>query len=246
MIRMGEKILHYRFRQLFPDPRVADRLEDGVQRASVIFETTPHLVKLFCLYTFTDLLSKHTTFGPSFVSDFVPTVDLSPTFFSNAFTVASTADVNTKKKGRPFKNNRLPGALHSCYDRYATQNALPSPKPSGSNLSHVLSYMKKQLRTAYCNNVFLHFDKYVKRYVGIKLKSSPHGSADGKEFGKLLRKVFRLLLYETSVDVSALNHLIGEDLVKDLLSILPLHGDGRFAHMEDHPEVYLPYMIHLN
>ena len=243
---MGEKILHYRFRSLFPDSRVAFRLEDGIQRAGLVFETTSQLIKLFCLDTFAELSTKHTSFGKDFVTDFSTIIDLSPTFFANAFSVASSEVSPGKKKGRPFKDNRLPQALDACYARYASQNALPSPKPNGSNLSHVLSYMKVQIRTAYNNNVFLHFDKYVKRYVSLKLKSSTFASLDGKGFKTLLNKVYRLLLYETTVNIPELNHTIGDPLVQDFLSVLPVHGKDRFLHMQQHPEVYLPYMIHLN
>src|ERR1044071_9144255 len=157
---MGEKILHYRFRSLFPDPRVSSRLEDGIQRAGLVFETTSQLVKLFCLDTFAELSTKHKSFGKDYVTDFATIINLSPTFFANAFAVESSEVSPGKKKGRPFKDNRLPQALDACYANYASQNALPSPKPDGSNLSHALAYMKVQLRTAYNNNAFLHFDKY--------------------------------------------------------------------------------------
>lgn len=69
--------------------------------------------------------------------------------------------------GRPYgdaKRSKM-AALHAEYDLFALRRVLPGVKPAATNLSYCLQYEATAMHTAYHNNVFMHFDKYVKRYV---------------------------------------------------------------------------------
>ena len=244
---MGERIHHYRFHKLFPDDRVSSLVADGVDRASQIFEAAASLVKLFTLETYSQLSTQYGGFSAKTAYEFAKIIDLSPAskLFSTAFTVAS-ADLSSKK-GRPFsKTNTLPGLLDDCYARHASNKALPLPKINGANLSHVTTYMVNQLHTAYRNNIFLHYDAYVKRFVSLKMADTLVVISDRKQRRKLLNTVFRLLLYENDVDATQLREAVGEERGAEFLSLLPVRGKERYTDLRRRPEIYLPYMIYIN
>ena len=246
-----EKVHHQNFDHLFSDKRVSDRLTDAVQRAHVIFETAGFLLKIFC----TEYLTGK-TFTTDVAKDFSLKFDLKNTIFSTALTVVCT-DFTSKKKGRPFKDNILSTELEQVYQRYCNLGALPVVKTDGSNLSHILSYMTTQLSTAYKNNVFLHYDKYVKKYMWQRLTEKVISTVGDllyerftKEEKKSLKKginaAIRMLLYAETVDEGSFKDLVGDKLGNEFLLLLPVKGKSRFFDLKKHPEKYLPYMIHIN
>ena len=70
--------------------------------------------------------------------------------------------------------------LHDFYDACASAGLLPTVKLPCTNLSVPKGYAADQLATNYKNNIFCHFDKYVKRLVRTRLTSAArteHGLA---------------------------------------------------------------------
>ena len=90
---------------------------------------------------------------------------LSQDCFDNALDVVSSKLEN--RVGRPYgaaKQAEME-TLHEDYEGFAKLGVLPRVKPAGTNLSYCLQYECETMQTAYHNNVFMHFDKYVRRYV---------------------------------------------------------------------------------
>lgn len=97
------------------------------------------------------------------------TVKLDKDGFENALDVVSSKLID--RVGRPYGAEKLLRMtdLHAAYINHATRGALPHDKPSGTNLSYALAYEAESMQTAFHNNIFLHFDKYVKRFMHASL-----------------------------------------------------------------------------
>jgi len=254
-----EKVHHQNFRHLFSDPRVVERLNDAVDRSHQIFETATHLLKLYSLETFSGLLPeiKTSSFDKSVATGFNAVIDINDaTLYSTTLTVVSS-DFTAKKKGRPFKDDALATHLESLYQRYAARGALPACKADGSNLSHVLSYMTTQLQTAYKNNVFLHFDKYIKRYVRQRIAETVIATLrktclddltkeQRRQLNKGINTTTRMLLFTETIDEDALADLVGDTLRVEFLCLLPARGRVRYFELKKQPGKFLPYMLHIN
>lgn len=164
--------------------------------------------------------------------------------------------------GRPYgalKAARL-ARLHGFYTAQVERGLLPKNKLSSTNLSNPKGHAAAQLATNYNTNVHVHFDKYVRRFVGVEL------TAEAKAvLGLSLRSTLpRSARREVNADVRA--------VVRDLLegqpsptcreglrpwleqnrpSLVPPRPSGaesnwRFLSQKTHPSRWLPYMVWIN
>jgi hypothetical protein len=248
---MGEKVYQRRYPQVFRDTRVQAKVDDAIDRCNLIFETATHLAKLYIQEQYDSHLNNNGgVFTHDVASSLASSLHLDQRFFSTVLTVTSTSDLS-KKKGPPFKDKgALASRLNGCYARYAEKGALPAVKTPGTNLSHILSYQTTQLQTAYTNNIFAHYDAYVKRFVKAlilhKVAAGNLTSAGRKQVGRLVSLVVRKLLYDGEVDQEELVNLVGVTLASNFLLLLPHRGNGRYLHLKNHPFDHLPYMIYMN
>lgn len=166
------------------------------------------------------------------------------------------------RAGRPYgadKARRLQH-LHAFYDECAMVGMFPSIKLSCTNLSVPKGYAAQLLSVNYKNNVFMHFDKYVKRLVRTRLTLMTRVEHDLAEDAPLPAGVKKRL----DTDVAA----VAEDLLEaraqpccraELVSwMLQLRAETvpaapatrppgwRCYQQKVHPEMWLPYMVWIN
>ena len=250
-------------------PEYTDSLHNAVLRNHTIVSTAFLLVKLWLIRSFDDLkivdildLTTMPTFDISLekfsksMVIFSNELELTDGFFLNALTVVSSN--HTKKKGRPFsKENTTVYNMYHFYDDMAKQGALPEEKSSGVNLSHVFKYEKVQMKTAYRNNIRLHYQNYIKRLIRITMTNVflKQKAVEGwkqldlhtrNEFSKERNLVVRYLMEpgcKKRKDASFPEQW--KPLYDVFKKVFPLDNNYLY-NLKMHPERFLPYMIYIN
>ena len=147
--------------------------------------------------------------------------------------------------------------LHAFYDDRAGAGLLPAQKTPCTNLSNPKGHAAAQMEVNYRNNVHCHYDKYVKRFVRVRMTAATrleHGlDADVRIPSELKRAL--------DTDIRTLS----DDLLQArapprcreaLVPWLDQHRPAlmppapaaagphwRFSSQKDHPERWLPYMV---
>jgi hypothetical protein len=237
-------------------------IEDAVQRSGLAFEIALQLAKLYFLDLFDDLIIKHGGFNHQVAQLMGCQVDLSSTFFSNVLSVVSNAHVlgeeregkSVKKRGRPFgaSKQQTIRAYEDCYQSHHRRGRLPG-KVDGTNLSHVFSYQATQMESVYSTNIHRHFDKYVKRYIHLRVKNAflDAGHCDTtwdltrearKEMKAVGNAVVKHVLYGGG-EPSILRWALLARSVK--MTLLPCNEtlNERYLGLKTQPARYFPYML---
>ena len=123
------------------------------------------------------------------------------------------------------------------------------------SISHILSYSVEQMITAYKNNVFLHFPKYVKRYVTCIMMSEAGIGRDfstdntikqqqrtiEKDMKKTAAKIANNLLY--GFDFEGMDDF---DIERFRISLPDNQSENRLYDMKKHYNQYISKMVFVN
>jgi hypothetical protein len=89
-----------------------------------------------------------------------PTIDIA--FIGRAFSVIST-DADSKKKGRPFKEDTMLDILKDFYNKFKINTDISVLNVN--NISYILGQEYKQILISITNNIKYHYDKHVWKYI---------------------------------------------------------------------------------
>ena len=167
-----------------------------------------------------------------------------------------------KRIGRPFgpeKKSRLQ-ALDSLYRASALEGLLPEEKTTCQNLSFSKGHAASQLAVNYGNNVHCHYDKYVRRFVRVRLMAATraeHGIANDAPLPSPIRR-------QLDRDIGAVSNDLLESrnpptcreelrpwVATHSVTLMPLpprtyDAYWRYRSQKEHPERWLPYMVAIN
>ena len=173
------------------------------------------------------------------------------------------AALKRKEKKQQEKDEK--GVLYGEVSKFFTDHCstiIPTVSSKGASLSHILNYSIEMLVTNIKNNIWIHFPKYIKKYILCSLIQSdptfdPETKKSLKAYRKMAWKYSNIILYgeeqaqgdEKEKDhennmpelplppVSAFQHLVPQ--VKD-------PSKPRLYDMKSRPFKYLPIMIQIN
>lgn len=195
-------------------------------------------------------------FTHQWASNFAKTIDLSKENFKHYFSVVNKAD--EKKQGRPPKaeTQEKLNKINSAFQRHSV---LGEPLQK-SNISFAIAYEAEKWSTVYQNNVFMHFDKYVKhcsqvladKYVvlenpDLQDKAKWEWTTEQRKQAKTLRDLWvKHLLYITDEEKTKRNLSVVPPL---LLTMVPegyYDPQKRLYDTKSKPELFFVYMIYMN
>ncbi len=228
------------------------QLEDSIKRCHEIFTLASQFLKLYIIDEFEKSITDSKCDKLKTFESFSKRFTLEHSFFSNALTVVTSELGN--KTGRPFKSDSDVANMYESYDRFRLQHIFPESKPDGKNLSHVFSYMATQLRTAYLNNIKLHFPKYVKRKLRLRMKKVMVTEANveawtslpfatRKSYEKIINQVIRRL-YDDEEDSNNLEEK-WQQILQETRKESNISKDW-LLDLYNHPHKFLPIMIDIN
>ena len=121
-----------------------------------------------------------------------------------------------------------------------TLNILPL-KSSAYSISHILAYTIENTLTAYNNNVWIHYPKYIKKYIRCcKLEENNLGRNDQPKEVQVLEKP---LLKEAAV---LTNSLLWDPNCEDSHRFVPTNSSNRLYDMKTNIDIYLKNMVLIN
>ena len=254
-------------------------------RLKHIITAQPLLERIdYAVRTLQDVVSRALVFGKLlFMADLVRELATNGGVFdarvasslSNAFPIGNDMIeewmdvVSGPLEGRPCrpysaeKMQRL-RRLHLFYEEKARGGLLPATKVACTNLSTPKGYAAQQLAVNYSNNVHCHFDKYVRRFVRVKLTTmvrDANGLADNPRaqlplpFKRSLELDIRAVCDDLLQARAQLR--CREDLRPWVMQhrpmLMPPRTAGaaedinwRFKSQKQHPSRWLPYMVMIN
>ena len=167
----GHLVCKVRLNKLISDATRLERLDAGIKRAHQITEAAYAFGKLLYMERLDAAVTRYGDFTPAVAQEMAAAFPLTSDQFGDWLnTVSSNLGSH---RGRPFGAETLARlkSQHAAYDRFAEAGALPMAKTPATNLSYVKSHIADQMATAYRNNVFCKFDKYVRRVVSVSLRA---------------------------------------------------------------------------
>jgi len=221
----------------------------------------------------TEILSDLDRFGRDAATRVTAAFPLDIGCFDDSLDVVSSCLIG--RVGRPYGAAKLANMrkLHAVYDTFAcTHGVLPTVKPKGTNLSYCLVYEGIAMHTAYHNNVFLHFDKYVKRYVNTVLSAvviARHQVFAARQLPKPVRDELKRVVHVAWTDVLDQRSAplsppeLHAWLARVLPQLMPLvpprrreadattdeimwaSAQTRLYDQKKHPERWLPHMVYI-
>lgn len=247
-----ERVLVRKINRVFKDQYI-ELVEHTVQRCNCIFETASFFLKLYLIHFFNDALKQSNNNLKFACNEFSSKFTLEEDFFSSVFTIVSS-DPNSKK-GPPFKGDKkeIIDDMYSYFDDLSKKN-ICIKKQIGTNLSHIFKYMKTQLKTAYLNNIQMHFPSYIKRLLSYKMRIVLLKNHKVEEWRKLdvdIRTQFnkefnyctKIIIFNEEIDENC-------DIYQKWKSVLDFFSDFPLKDLclklKTHPHIFLPYMIFIN
>ena len=147
--------------------------------------------------------------------------------------------------------------LHAFYDDRASAGLLPLQKTPCTNLSNPKGHAAAQMEVNYRNNVHCHFDKYVKRFVRVRMTAATrlqHGLDPDVRIPSELKRALDTDIRTLSDDL--LQARAPPRCREALVPWLDQHRPAllppapaaaaphwRFQSQKEHPERWLPYMV---
>jgi hypothetical protein len=198
-------------------------------------------------------------FSHEFASEYSDDVIINDLFFRNLLTVV-TCDSIDKRQGRPFSEEKVENLkkFKTLYDSYIDNGILHIIEGGGKNLSHVFAGLAAQMMTSYNNNIIMHFDKYLKKfirmkvenYVAVKLNLNYYElpTEDKKETKSIISKLIRLFFKnDTTLDDKDLVKLEEwqQVIMKQVSELIPKNTKIFQWVINPNPNIYLPYMIYM-
>jgi hypothetical protein len=163
------------------------------------------------------------------------------------------------RKGRPYGAAKVVHLqrLHAFYDAQASAGLLPAHKTACTNLSYPKGHAAAQMEVNYQNNVHCHFDKYVKRFVRVRMTAATrleHGLGQDDRLPIELRRLLEVDIRALSDDLlqsrdppkcrDALVPWLEQHRAALVPPAPPRAGPHwRFKSQKEHPERWLPYMV---
>ena len=156
---MDHTITKTRLKHLLADQIYVDRLHEAVLRTNTIVQQAYFILKYKVQNDF-DNLGGDDFFDHDIASALSREFQC-PDLFGNAIAAVAPTTV-----GRPFGAARRAKIKEfiTLRDELRDAQAWPQASPSPVNLSYVLYYSEGEMTTAYKNNVWMHFTKYVGAY----------------------------------------------------------------------------------
>lgn len=151
-------VVKTRIKHALSDQVHLPRLQDAVMRTNTIVQLAYFLIKFLLILEFEAVDFNHES------AEKLSNVLRDDDVFSNA--IAAVGQAQTKA-GRPFGSARAAAVnkMKAGYDQLRASRQWPQESPSSANLSFVLRYSAEEMKTAYKNNVWMHFPKYVGAYI---------------------------------------------------------------------------------
>jgi hypothetical protein len=176
-------------------------------------------------------------------------------FFGHVLSVL-TSPLAGKRQGRPFtKDNQVfIQSIQTAYQRYADQGLFSIDISTRRNLSHVLTYIETSMKTAFENNIKMHFDKYVKRIIRALVFKQASINHNVERFYDLDYKIqskykalancsIKWILFSGSPPED--NEMV-EILKKNIIDkALPYPDSNIYEHLHECP-LHLSYMMFMN
>ena len=254
--------------QLTKNAKIVDKLNSTVIECHEVIQDSYDFIKLYLLEQFETVMevSKDLSIRDKLQS-FVTWMELDGIgrndFFSQIVRLICSAD-KVGKRGPPISGDKQIHAekLEKSLKRFRGKGLFKN-KFDKQNLSHILHYATTGIKTAYENNISMHFDKYVKRYIRSIAKSVilSHFQVDKlqdvpKDFvlqpklimNKLVRESFSGKLREcTPPDVrfSDIFEIIKSAVIRELEIALPYGLNGNIFK-NSNPSLRLAHMIYMN
>ena len=156
---MDHIITKTHLKHLLTDQIYVDRLQEAVLRTNTIVQQAYFLLKYKIQNDF-DNLGGIDFFDHDLANSLSQELKC-PDLFGNA--IAAVAPTTA---GRPFGTARRARIVEfiTLRDELRNAQAWPQAPPSPINLSYVLVYSEGEMATAYKNNAWMHFTKYVGAY----------------------------------------------------------------------------------
>ena len=156
---MDHIVVKTRLKHLLGDQVHVDRLQKAVLRTNTIVQQAYFLLKYKIQYDFDNLGGED--FFDHDSADTLSHEFKNPDLFGDVIAAVAPTTV-----GRPFGPARRAQIAKyiTLRDELRDAQAWPQEAPSPVNLSYVLYYTEGEMKTAYKNNVWMHFTKYVGAY----------------------------------------------------------------------------------
>jgi hypothetical protein len=172
----------------------ARKIRDAVERCHQVVEVAYAFTKLELTDRYEKALKANNgQFGQNAAKQFANGLSLDSELFDDMLSVASGSG-REKKQGRGYSEDRKKrmDAYNAKYQEWAKDGVLPAEKPISANLSFALDYEKTSMATAYKNNVFRNFERYVKAFVRHHLvKENPN---DPRPSSSLVARLTNMVL----------------------------------------------------
>ena len=242
-------VLKVRLKNVIPDKYHLARLRDGVKRCHQVVEVAYAFAKKLLLQRFEDSLA-----GRAFDADaalrFSRGLKLNDDLFGDMLSVVTIRDLK-RKQGRPYtvEKKQMMEDYLAKYNEWAARGELPTTKPSAANLSFALHYETTGMATAYKNNVFCHFLRYIKAFVRMRLDTeAPPGSrpkaADVAAVADAVLGVVRKKPLAAHLQVLA-DELRPLLVPADLCKRSDENKQSWRYETKVHPERFVPYMVYI-
>ena len=238
-------------------PEDLERVEDAVQRMHAVVQAAYALGKLVYLRALDDAVATNGgRFDREVAAAMAARFPLVPERFEDWLDVASTDP--ERRRGRPCKSEKQARlvALNVTYQQEAALGRLPVDKTPLTNLSFAKAFEATKMATAYRNNVYCHFDKYIHRLLRVSFIHIQEVS-----LGRVLTKPERKECRKTASRVS--RHILeGRDplatcpplfvpwVAENVAWLTPeLPGANptwRYEQLKTYPERWLPFMVAIN
>ena len=247
---MDHRIVKTRLKHMISDQILESRIQDAVLRTNTIVQHAYFLLKYYIQQEF----ETAGTFDHD-VAQRLSAVLNDDDVFSNALTAVGQGDT----RGRALGGERAAAIakLIAVRDELRTAGAWPADAPSSKNMSFTLQYSGVEMQTAYKNNAWMHYTKYIGAYVRKVLQDAAVAAA-GVEKWRLLpseikkrvgRDVARCRQQVVFGDAQPPEGDIPEELMATLAAMVPPLDDPseeRAYDMKARWYRYVPYMIFIN
>ena len=239
-----------RLKHLISDQILESRLHDAVLRNNTIVQHAYFLLKYWLQAEF-EAAGGFDHDVAQHLSALLEDEDV----FSNAIAAVSQGDARGRSHG-PERAASI-AKLIAAREELMTAGAWPTDAPSSKNLSFVLYYSGVEMQTAYKNNAWMHYIKYVGAYARKILQDAAVATA-GVEKWRLLpseikkrvgRDVARCRQQAVFGDAQPPEGDVPEELMATLSAMVPPLDDPseeRAYDMKARWYRYIPYMIFIN
>src|SRR5215210_5875803 len=233
------------------------RLNDVVFNCHELVSDAYAFIKLYLLEEFerqSNLFEHHSDLMNSYSNWLTECGPWRKDFFGHVLSMM-TQPLDGKRKGRPFtaENKILLESLQDAYRRFANQGLFSTDIQNRTNLSFVLTYIETSMKTAYQNNIQMHFDKYIKRFIRAIVFKTAAEKHQVERFYDLDYKIQNMYksLANCSIKWIVYNGAPPDDIEfvqlfkKKVGFALPYPDSNIYEHLDEY-SLHLSYMMFMN